>query len=220
VTWFPWITASTSARASARVDAARAATSGLHATAIRAALAEHAERQGSERPLLSYEDAVALVCEATGWPAGHVWAPGPHGWRSAGAWHDAGPEFADLKASTAATDLGSGRGIVAAVLHLEASRILPGLAGLGSTVRERDAAALGLTTVVGVPLGRDGTIEAVFEFVTPCHVEAQDSLADALLAVAASARRRVPTATEADPTAAAARKTVLLDIAIPIDLAG
>jgi len=220
VTWFPWITASTSARASARVDAARAATSGVLATAIRAALAEHAERQGTEHPLLSYEEAVALVCQATDWPAGHVWAPGPQGWRSAGAWHDAGPEFADLKASTAATDLGSGRGIVAAVLHLEASRILPGLAGLGSTVRERDAAALGLTTVVGVPLRRDGTIEAVFEFVTPSHVEAQDSLADALLAVAASARRRVPTASEADPTAAAARKTVLLDIAIPIDLAG
>jgi hypothetical protein len=220
VTWFPWITASTSGRASARVDAARAATSAVHATAIRAALAEHAQRQGTERSLLSYEEAIALVCQATGWPVGHVWAPGPEGWRSAGAWYDAGPEFADLKASTTATDLGSGRGIVAAVLHLEASRILPGLAGLGSTVRERDATALGLTTVVGVPLRRGGTIEAVFEFVTSSHVEAQDDLADALLAVAAVARRRVPTATDPDPTQAAARKTVLLDIAIPIDLAG
>lgn len=220
MTWFPWITASTSGRASARVDAARAATSAVLASAIRAALAEHAERQGTERPLLSYEEAVTLVCEATGWSVGHVWAPGPEGWRSAGAWYDAGTEFADLKASTAATDLGSGRGIVAAVLHLEASRILAGLAGLGSTVRERDAAALGLITVVGVPLRRDGAIEAVLEFVTSEHVEAQDDLVDALLAVAAIARRRVPTATDADPTAAAARKTVLLDIAIPIDLAG
>jgi hypothetical protein len=220
VTWFPWITASTSGRASARVDAARAAASAVHATAIRAALAGHAEQQGTDRPLLSYEEAVALVCQATGWPVGHVWVQGPQGWRSGGAWHDAGPEFADLKASTAATDLGSGRGIVAAVLHLEASRILPGLAGLGSTVRERDAAAAGLTTVVGVPLRRDGTIEAVFEFVAPTHVEAEDSLADALLAVAAIARRRVSTTADADPAAAAARKTVLLDIAIPIELAG
>jgi hypothetical protein len=220
VTWFSWITASTSERESARAHAARAAISASHATAIRAALAAYAEQRRTVRPLLSYEDAVALVCQATGWPVGHVWVRGAEGWRSSGAWHDAGSEFADLKASTAATDLGSGRGIVAAVLHLEASRILPGLAGLGSTVRERDAAAVGLTTVVGVPLRRAGKIEAVFEFVTPDHVEAEDSLADALLAVAAQARRRLPTAADADPGATAARKTVLLDIAMPVDLAG
>jgi hypothetical protein len=220
VTWFSWITGSTSERESARVHAARAAISASHATAIRAALAADAEQRRTVRPLLSYEDAVALVCQATGWPVGHVWVRGPEGWRSSGAWHDAGPEFADLKASTAATDLGSGRGIVAAVLHLESSRILSGLAGLGSTVRERDAAAIGLSTVVGVPLRRGTTIEAVFEFVTPDHVEAQDSLAEALLAVAAQARRRVPTAAEDDTAATAARKTVLLDIAMPVDLAG
>jgi hypothetical protein len=220
VTWFSWITASTSERESARGHAARAAISASHATAIRAALAAYAEQRRTVRPLLSYEDAAALVCQATGWPVGHVWARGPEGWRSSGAWHDAGIEFADLKASTAATDLGSGRGIVAAVLHLEASRILPGLAGLGSTVRERDAAAIGLTTVVGVPLRRAGKIEAVFEFVTRDHVEAEDSLADALLAVAAQSRRRVPTAADADPGATAARKTVMLDIAMPVDLAG
>ena len=220
MTWFSWITGSTSERESARVHAAGAAISASHATAIRAALAAYAEQRRTVRPLLSYEDAVALVCQATGWPVGHVWTRGPEGWRSSGAWHDAGPEFADLKASTAATDLGSGRGIVAAVLHLEASRILSGLAGLGSTVRERDAAAIGLTTVVGVPLRRGGKIDAVFEFVTADHVEAEDSLADALLAVAAQARRQVPTAAKADPATTAARKTVLLDIAVPVNLAG
>jgi hypothetical protein len=208
-----------------------------HAAAIRAALADHADRANSvDRAdprrtvpaLLSYDEAVVLVCEATGWPVGHVWAREAQGWRSSGAWHDAGPEYADLKASTAVADLSSGRGIVAAVLHLGASRVLPGLAGLGSTVRERDAAAIGLATVVGVPVRRGGQIEAVFEFVTADRVEAEDSLADALLEVAALARLRVPgridpaqaaTAAQA-AAAAAARKTVLLDIALPIDLAG
>ncbi|HTC69600.1 MAG TPA: hypothetical protein VK662_08535 [Acidothermaceae bacterium] len=195
-----------------------------HAAAIRTSLADNAERQRTVPALLSYDEAVALICEATGWPVGHVWARTAQTWRSAGGWHDAGPEFADLKASTAAADLGSGRGIVAAVLHLGASRVLSGLSGLGSTVRERDAAAIGLATVVGVPIRRDGRIDAVFEFVTADRVEAEDSLADALLEVAALARPRVPgrisPADAAAAAAAAARKTVLLDIALPIDLAG
>jgi len=198
-----------------------------HAAAIRASLADHTDPQRTVPALLTYDEAVVLVCNATGWPVGHVWARGAQGWRSTGAWHDAGPEYADLKASTAVTDLGSGRGIVAAVLHLGASRVLPGLAGLGSTVRERDAAAIGLATVVGVPVRRGGQIEAVFEFMTADHVEAEDSLADALLEVAALARLRVPgrinpfdAAQAATAAAAAARKTVLLDIALPIDLAG
>jgi hypothetical protein len=245
VTWIPWVTAPTSGRAAARADAARAAVSMGHAAAIRASLAEHADRaaltdraartDGTDRidprravpALLSYDEAVTLVCDATGWPIGHVWIRAAQGWRSSGAWHDAGPEYADLKASTAVADLGSGRGIVAAVLHLGASRVLPGLAGLGSTVRERDAAAIGLATVVGVPVRRGGQIEAVFEFVTAETVEAEDSLADALLEVAALARLRVPgrinpfdAAQAATAAAVAARKTVLLDIALPIDLAG
>ena len=51
--------------------------------------------------LLSYDEAVELICRATGWPVGHVWVRGHEGWQSSGAWHDDGPQFAELKATTA-----------------------------------------------------------------------------------------------------------------------
>ncbi len=135
--------------------------------------------------MLSYDEAVELVCRATGWPVGHVWVRGQEGWKSSGAWHDDGPQFADLKASTAVTDLGSGRGIVAAVLHLEACRFMSDLSGLGSTVRHQNAVEAGLVAVVGVPLRRNDKIEAIFEFITTTPVEPDNDLSDALLAVAA-----------------------------------
>jgi hypothetical protein len=200
VTWFSWLTASTSGPASSRLGAARATASASHANAITIALAEH------RRPALTYTEAVDLVCRATGWPVGHLWVRSDEGWQSSGAWHDAGPQFAELKASTAETDLGSGRGIVAAVLHLEACRFLPGLEGLGSELRMRQAAALGLTAVVGVPLNRGGRLDAVFEFVTTTYVEPDGALTEALLAVAARTRRHDPV-----PTPIPDRRTVSLD---------
>jgi hypothetical protein len=151
-------------------------------------MAALAERDQTVRTPLSYEDALALVCTATGWPVGHVWLRGDAGWRS-GAWYDRGPEYADLKAATVVTDMGAGRGIVAAVLYLEACRFLPGIEGLGSTVREPLAAALGLTAIVGVPVKGSGRVQAVFEFITRADVEPGGALADALLMVADRARR-------------------------------
>jgi hypothetical protein len=212
VTWFSWITASTSSAAAARLDAARVATSAHHAVAIRAELAA---RQPTTHGLLSYDEAIDLVCRATGWPVGHVWVRGQEGWKSSGAWHDDGPQFADLKASTAVTDLGSGRGIVAAVLHLEACRFMSDLSGLGSTVRHQNAVEAGLVAVVGVPVRRNEKIEAVFEFITTAPVEPDNDLADAMLAVAARSRRNLPAANLPAP-----RRTVSLDVEHPVDLAG
>jgi hypothetical protein len=166
--------------------------------------------------VLSFDEAVDLVCRATGWPVGHVWVRGQEGWKSSGAWHDDGPRYADLKASTAVTDLGSGRGIVAAVLHLEACRFMPDLSGLGSTVRHQNAIDAGLTAVVGVPLRRGDKIDAIFEFVTTAPVEPDNDLSDALLAVAARSRRSLPTTTSIP----APRRTVSLDVEHPVDLAG
>jgi hypothetical protein len=217
VTWFSWITASTSGAESARLDAARVATSAKDALAIRAALAE---RQPGSPPMLGYDEAVDLVCRATGWPVGHVWVRGQEGWKSSGAWHDDGPQFADLKASTAVTDLGSGRGIVAAVLHLEACRFLPDLSGLGSTVRHQNAVEAGLVAVVGVPLRRSEKIEAVFEFITTAPVEPNNDLSDALLAVAAQSRRRLPGTNLPNTNIPAPRRMVSLDVEHPVDLAG
>ena len=165
--------------------------------------------------MLSFDEAVDLVCGATGWPVGHVWVRGQEGWKSSGAWHDAGPQFADLKASTAVTDLGSGRGIVAAVLHLEACRFMSDLSGLGSTVRHQNAVEAGLVAVVGVPLRRGDKIEAVFEFITTAAVEPDNDLSDALLAVVARSRRSLPTTNIPAP-----RRTVSLDAEHPVDLAG
>ena len=180
--------------------------------------------------MLSYDEAVDLVCRATGWPVGHVWVRGQEGWKSSGAWHDDGPQFADLKASTAVTDLGSGRGIVAAVLHLEACRFMSDLSGLGSTVRHQHAVEAGLVAVVGVPLRRSEKIEAIFEFITTAPVEPDNDLSDALLAVAARSRRGVPAtnlpatnlpATNLPATnLPAPRRTVSLDVEHPVDLAG
>jgi hypothetical protein len=183
--WHPWLGRAKSAAVTARLDVARADLSTSHAAAITSALAEHDQ---TDRTPLSYEDALALVCKATGWPVGHVWLRGDAGWRS-GAWHDSGPEYADLKAATVVTDMGAGRGIVAAVLYLEACRFLPGIEGLGSTVRERHAAALGLTAIVGVPVRGSGRVQGVFEFVTRADVEPGGALADALLTIADRARR-------------------------------
>lgn len=198
MTWFSWLTAS--GPPSSRLGAARPAASAAHAIAITTALAAH------RRPALTYTEAVDLVCRATGWPVGHLWVRGDQGWQSSGAWHDAGPQFAELKASTAETNLGSGRGIVAAVLHLNTCRFLPGLEGLGSQLRMRQAAALGLTTVVGVPLNRGGRLDAVFEFVTTSYIEPDGTLTEALLAVAARTRRHDPVSNPAQ-----ARRTVQLD---------
>jgi hypothetical protein len=178
--------------------------------AIRAALLAAA---GSPRGLVSYDEAVAAVCEATGWPVGHAWLLGPTGWRSSGAWHARVDETAStaLRETTAMTDLGSGRGIVAAVLHLQSCRFLPGLEGLGSPLRQAQAAALGLRGVVGVPVhsgsGSSRRVSGVLEFITVGEVEPDGRLAEALLEVAAHTRRRVthkrrPAA--ATPTSAAA----------------
>jgi hypothetical protein len=212
VTWFSWITASTSSAAAARLDAARVATSAHDAVAIRAELAA---RPPAPHAMLSYDEAVELVCRATGWPVGHVWVRGQESWKSSGAWHDSGPQFADLKASTAVTDLGSGRGIVAAVLHLEACRFMSDLTGLGSTVRHQNAVDAGLVAVVGVPLRRSEKIEAVFEFITTAPVEPDNDLSDALLAVATRSRRNLPATSIPAP-----RRTVSLDVEHPVDLAG
>jgi hypothetical protein len=93
------------------------------------------------------------------------------------------------------TDLGSGRGIVAAVLHLQSCRFLPGLEGLASPLRQAQAAALGLSGVVGVPVhsgaGASRKVTGVLEFITVHEVEPDGALAEALLEVAAHTRRRV-----------------------------
>jgi hypothetical protein len=168
------------------------------ATAIRAVLAT---RCPDPRSVLSYDEAIELICRSTGWPVGHAWTSTPEGWRSSGAWFDSGlanrstnpdgsDRYAGLRECTAVTELGSGRGIVAAVLHLASCRFLPGLEGLGSTVRQREAAESGLSAVVGVPVRADGKLTTVFEFVTLGYVEPDDALADALLEVAARSRSR------------------------------
>lgn len=182
--------------------------------AIRAALLA---RAGSPRGLVSYDEAVAAVCDATGWPIGHAWMIGPTGWRSSGAWHFTGGGSAGgasatasttLRETTAMTDLGSGRGIVAAVLHLQSCRFLPGLEGLASPLRQAQAAALGLRGVVGVPVhsgaGAGRRVSGVLEFITVDEVEPDGALAEALLEVAAHTRRRVapkrkPAAHSAEP---------------------
>jgi len=215
VTWFSWITASTSGAEAARLDAARVATSANDAIAIRAELAARQPAPHAPHTMLGFEEAVDLVCRATGWPIGHVWIRGAESWKSSGAWHDDGPQFAGLKESTAVTDLGSGRGIVAAVLHLEACRFMPDLSGLGSTVRHQEAANAGLIAVVGVPLRRSEKIEAVFEFITTAPVEPDNDLSEALLAVAARSRRNAPATNIPAP-----RRTVSLDVEHPVDLAG
>jgi hypothetical protein len=209
------MTASTSSAAAARLDAARVATSAHDAVAIRAELAARQTAAHAPNTMLSFDEALDMVCRATGWPVGHVWVRGQEGWKSSGAWHDDGPQFADLKASTAVTDLGSGRGIVAAVLHLEACRFMADLSGLGSTVRHQNAVDAGLVAVVGVPLRRSDKIEAIFEFITTTAVEPDNDLSDALLAVVGRSRRSLPTTNIPAP-----RRTVSLDVEHPVDLAG
>jgi hypothetical protein len=212
MTWLSRIKWPNAGATSAQFDAARAAASAAHAVAIRAELAAQYPTPDLS---LSYDDAVAVVCHATGWPVGHVWSRTEDGWQSSGAWHDAGPQYADLKAATAATNLGSGRGIVAAVLYLEACRFLPGLEGLGSAERQADAAAVGLAAVVGVPVRVSGKLQAVFEFITDVEIEPEGALADALLAVADRTRRRVPRT-----TLSVLPRNVSVEIDIPAKLAG
>ena len=185
---------------------------------------------------MSYDDAVALVCAATGWPVGHVWAQTPSGWRSSGAWHattsgsaEVSGSLAALREATAITDLASGRGIVAAVLHLESCRFLPGLEGLGSPFRQAHAAALHLSGVVGVPVhsivGGHRKVTAVLEFVTAAEVEPEGALAEALLEVASRSRRRTTRKPTPGTQTAAAQQTAAqraksLDVEIPDNLAG
>jgi len=186
------------------------------------------ERAGSPRGLVTFDDAVATVCDATGWPIGHAWVHGPTGWRSSGAWHvtaaalqsGGADAYAAFRETTAMTDLGSGRGIVAAVLHLQSCRFLPGLEGLGSPLRQAQAAALRLRGVVGVPVhsgtGSGRKVSAVFEFVTAAEIEPDGDLAEALLEVAAHTRRRIVSKRPASP----AVKAKPVDAEIPDHLAG
>lgn len=203
------------------------AEAGRWAERIRVALAS---RAGGPRGTVSFDDAVALVCDATGWPVGHVWLQTPTGWRSSGAWHAStrgsaavADSLAALRETTAITDLASGRGIVAAVLHLESCRFLPGLEGLGSPFRQIHAAALRLSGVVGVPVhsvvGGHRKVTAVLEFVTAAEVEPDGALAEALLEVASRARRRAARKPAVRQSAAAGRAKSL-DIETPENLAG
>ncbi|MGH8888487.1 MAG: hypothetical protein ACRDV3_01850 [Acidothermaceae bacterium] len=195
---------------------------------IRAALAE---RAGGPRGTVSYDDAVALVCEATGWPVGHVWAQTATGWRSSGAWYaatggsgDVADSLGALRETTAITDLGSGRGIVAAVLHLESCRFLPGLEGLGSPFRQAHAAALRLSGVVGVPVhslvAGHRKVTAVLEFVTAGEVEPEGGLAESLLEVASRSRRRTARKPTPVKQPMPAQRSKSLDVEIPDNLAG
>jgi len=192
-------------------------------------MARLAARPDGPRATIGFADALAMICESTGWPVGHAWLQTPTGWRSSGAWFSPGPSaagtakadsYAALRETTALTDLGSGRGIVAAVLHLESCRFLPGLEGLGSPFRQGHATALGLRAVVGVPVhttvGGRRKVTAVLEFVTAREVEPDGALAEALLAVAGRARRRVVR----KPVAAPQTQPKSLDIEIPDHLAG
>jgi hypothetical protein len=214
-----------SAASAATVLSPASAGSAQWPVAIKKALLE---RAGSPRGLVTFDEAVAAVCDATGWPIGHAWVHGPTGWRSSGTWHvtpaalqGGGAEaHAAFRETTAMTDLGSGRGIVAAVLHLQSCRFLPGLEGLGSPLRQAQAAALRLRGVVGVPVhsgtGSSRKVSAVFEFVTAAEIEPDGDLAEALLEVAGHARRRV---VKKRP-AVAAVKPKSLDVEIPDHLAG
>lgn len=206
------------------------------AAAIKAALAE---QPTGPRATLSFDEAIALVCGATSWPIGHAWIQMPTGWRSSGAWYaspgawrtgggaaNLGDQVTALRETSAITDLGSGRGIVAAVLHLESCRFLPGLEGLGSPLRQAHATALRLSGVVGVPVrstvGGHPKVTAVLEFVTAHEIEPDGALAEALLDVADRTRRRP--ARKQKPTAASPSASTLksksLDIEIPDNLAG
>ena len=217
MSWLSLKTPAQAAAASARLDADRAHALAALVGAINAELTT----DQATSPALSYDEAVALVCRATGWPVGHVWLASTRGWHSSGAWYDAGPQYAELKSCTATTELGAGRGIVAAVLFLEACRFLPGLEGLGSTERRHHALALGLVGVVGVPVVRNGRVDAVMEFITRSDVEPDGDLTEALLAVAAQTRRWTPgQVIPAGQEITASPRAVALDVAIPVDLAG
>ncbi len=161
-------------------------------TAQRAAEAIKAALAAKPGVRLNYDDALRLVCEATGWPVGHVWTAGHSGWRSSGAWFDSGPQYRPLREATALTDLGAGRGIVAAVLYLESCRFLPGLDGLGGSLRHEQGRLAGLHSVVGVPvhagIGEHRHVAAVLEFVTDSEVEPDGDLAQGLLDVARRVR--------------------------------
>jgi hypothetical protein len=195
--WFPRVRTAGPERAAAGRAAPRNSAKSL--TASEAALvirSELAARWPSPRSVLTYEEALEVICRATGWPVGNAWMNTPTGWRSA-AWFDSGTEgpegsYAKLRDCTAVTDLGSGRGIVAAVLYLEACRFLPGLEGLGSTLRHREAAAAGLVSVVGVPVRTQGKLSTVFEFATVSAVDADGNLAEALVEIAERSRKRIP----------------------------
>jgi hypothetical protein len=193
--WFPRVRTAGPERAAAGRLVPRSASKSL--TACEAALvirSELAARWPSPRSVLTYEEALEVICRATGWPVGNAWVNTPTGWRSA-AWFDTGTSdgpYARLRDCTAVTDLGSGRGIVAAVLYLEACRFLPGLEGLGSTLRHREAAAAGLVSVVGVPARTQGKLSTVFEFGTVSPVDADGTLAEALVEIAERSRRRIP----------------------------
>jgi hypothetical protein len=130
---------------------------------------------------LSRAKALALVCRATGWPVGHAWVRFDGNWRSGQDWCDLDEErFAPMRGLTLACDLGPGRGIVAAVLHLEAPRFLSDLSSLGSDLRRREAEKAGLAAAVGVPVFSDGSIIAVLEFLLTAPVDPSENLIDAL----------------------------------------
>lgn len=130
---------------------------------------------------LSLAEAIELVCTATGWPVGHAWVRVDGNWRSSGEWYaDDLERYESLHEVTSVCNLGPGRGVVAAVLHLETTRFLPDLRGLGSEQRQSVAEVAGLRAVVGIPVPADDEVVAVLEFLTAQPVAAEDVLADAL----------------------------------------
>jgi hypothetical protein len=142
---------------------------------------------------MSGTEALRLVCTATGWPVGHAWVRLEGSWRSGKEWYDGDPDrFEQLRAVTAACDFGPGRGIVAAVLHLEATRFMGDLSAIGSEARRDVAEAAGLHALVGVPVIADSAVQAVLEFLMVEAVEPVDELADLLRDLARRTRPGSP----------------------------
>ncbi len=146
-------------------------------------LLEHAAVSANEaihfEPAL--HDGVQRICDAMGWPVGHVYLLGDDGrLRSSGSVHRLDPiELRTLEAVSQESSFGPGEGLPGRALESGRPVMTADLSASDSE-RARLACAVGIRAGLTVPVPVNGRVEAVLEFGCRDPLPADDHLLDVL----------------------------------------
>ena len=125
--------------------------------------------------------ALALVCEFTGWPLGHVFMswPGKQVLVSSGVWYpDDVDAFAEFVAATESLPITIGHGLPGRIMASEAPSWITDVRLDANFPRRRAAVAVGIAAAFGFPVITSEGVEAVLEIFALAPIEPDPALLD------------------------------------------